>query len=248
MDANPITLEPISPGSVVEVAYQRIRTLIEDGELGPSTRLRQGDLALALAISRTSVREALHRLTADKFSVEFRANRGFFVASFRLDAVLEQLEMRRILEPGFVRLAAERATADDLRDLEEIVASQFVASTSRLAHDMSREARIRLARATRNDQFVRVLESLWSLDIGRQLLARRSATAGWQDEDANEHKAILAAVAARKPATAGELMDRHIALTQEHWSNEASTDDAATALGAEPTTGPRARRGNEEDV
>ncbi len=248
MDANPITLEPISPGSVVEVAYQRIRTLIEDGELGPSTRLRQGDLALALAISRTSVREALHRLTADEL-VEFRANRGFFVASFRLDAVLERLEMRRILEPGFVRLAAERATADDLRDLEEIVASQFVASTSRLAHDMSREFHIRLARATRNDQFVRVLESLWSLDIGRQLLARRSATAGWQDEDANEHKAILAAVAARKPATAGELMDRHIALTQEHWSNEASTDDAATALGAEPTTGPGLGAGpNEEDV
>ena len=61
-----MTLEPISPGSVVDVAYRRIRTLIEDGELGPSTRLRQGDLAEALAISRTSVREALHRLTADE--------------------------------------------------------------------------------------------------------------------------------------------------------------------------------------
>ena len=107
MDANPVTLEPISPGSVVDVAYRRIRTLIEDGELGPSTRLRQGDLADALAISRTSVREALHRLTADEL-VEFKANRGFFVASFRLDAVLERLELRRILEPGFVRLATER--------------------------------------------------------------------------------------------------------------------------------------------
>ena len=74
-------------------------------------------------------------------------------------------------------------------------------------------------------QFVRVLEGLWSLDIGRQLLARRSAKPGWQEEDANEHKEILAAVAAREPDRAGELMDRHIALTQEHWSKEASTDD-----------------------
>ena len=106
-----MTLEPISPGSVVDVAYRRIRTLIEDGELGPSTRLRQGDLAEALAISRTSVREALHRLTADEL-VEFKANRGFFVASFRLDAVLERLELRRILEPGFVRLATERALSE----------------------------------------------------------------------------------------------------------------------------------------
>jgi DNA-binding GntR family transcriptional regulator len=173
MDANPVALEPISPGSVVDVAYRRIRTLIEDGELGPSTRLRQGDLADALAISRTSVREALHRLTADEL-VEFKANRGFFVASFRLDAVLERLELRRILEPGFVRLATERATEDDLRVLEEIVAAQFTASTSRVAHDTSREFHIQLARTTRNEQFVRVLEGLWSLDIGRQLLARTS--------------------------------------------------------------------------
>jgi len=223
MDANPVTLEPISPGSVVDVAYRRIRTLIEDGELGPSTRLRQGDLADALAISRTSVREALHRLTADEL-VEFKANRGFFVASFRLDAVLERLELRRILEPGFVRLATERATEDDLRVLEEIVAAQFTASTSRVAHDTSREFHIQLARTTRNEQFVRVLEGLWSLDIGRQLLARRGTNPGWQEEDANEHKEILAAVVAHDGARAEELMDRHIALTQEHWSKEASTD------------------------
>jgi len=231
MDANPVMLEPISPGSVVDVAYRRIRTLIEDGELGPSTRLRQGDLADALAISRTSVREALHRLTADEL-VEFKANRGFFVASFRLNAVLERLELRRILEPGFVRLATERATEDDLRVLEEIVAAQFTASTSRVAHDTSREFHIQLARTTRNEQFVRVLEGLWSLDIGRQLLARRSTNPGWQEEDANEHKEILSAVLAREADRAGELMDRHIALTQEHWSKEANADGLFDGEGA----------------
>ena len=231
MDANPVMLEPIRPGSVVDVAYRRIRTLIEDGELGPSTRLRQGDLADALAISRTSVREALHRLTADEL-VEFKANRGFFVASFRLDAVLERLELRRILEPGFVRLATERATEDDLRVLEEIVAAQFTASTSRVAHDTSREFHIQLARTTRNEQFVRVLEGLWSLDIGRQLLARRSTNPGWQEEDANEHEEILSAVLARQADRAGQLMDRHIALTQEHWSKEANADGLFDGEGA----------------
>ncbi len=229
MDGNPVMLEPINPGSVVDVAYLRIRTLIEDGEIGPSTRLRQGDLADALAISRTSVREALHRLTADEL-VEFKANRGFFVASFRLDAVLERLELRRILEPGFARLATERATAEDLQLLEAIVASQYVASTSRVAHDTSREFHIQLARTTRNEQFVRVLEGLWSLDIGRQLLARRSAAPGWQEEDANEHKAILSAVVAHEPEQAAELMDRHIALTQQHWSKEASAEDDGAGL------------------
>jgi len=232
MDANPVTLEPIRPGSVVDVAYRRIRTLIEDGELGPSARLRQGDLADALAISRTSVREALHRLTADEL-VEFKANRGFFVASFRLDAVLERLELRRVLEPGFARIATERATEEDVRVLEGIVASQFEAPTPRLAHDMSREFHIQLARTTRNEQFVRVLEGLWSLDIGRQLLARRSVDPGWQEDDANEHRAILVAVAAREADRAADLMDRHIALTQQHWSQEANVNHAALLRGDE---------------
>ena len=232
MDANAVMLEPIRPGSVVDVAYRRIRTLIEDGELGPSARLRQGDLADALAISRTSVREALHRLTADEL-VEFKANRGFFVASFRLDAVLERLELRRILEPGFARIATERATEEDVRVLEGIVASQFEAPTSRLAHDMSREFHIQLARTTRNEQFVRVLEGLWSLDIGRQLLARRSVDPGWQKDDANEHRAILVAVAAREADRAADLMDRHIALTQQHWSKEANAEDAGLLHGEE---------------
>ena len=238
MDANPVTLEPISPGSVVDVAYRRIRTLIEDGELGPSARLRQGDLADALAISRTSVREALHRLTADEL-VEFKANRGFFVASFRLDAVLERLELRRILEPGFARIATERATDEDVRVLEGIVASQFEAPTSRLAHDMSREFHIQLARTTRNEQFVRVLEGLWSLDIGRQLLARRSVDPGWQEGDAivlarsRSALTILAAVAAHEADRAADLMDKHIALTQQHWSKEANAEDAGLLDGGE---------------
>ena len=232
MDANAVMLEPIRPGSVVDVAYRRIRTLIEDGELGPSARLRQGDLADALAISRTSVREALHRLTADEL-VEFKANRGFFVASFRPDAVLERIELRRILEPAIARIATEQATEEDVLVLQRIVASQFEAPTSRLAHDMSREFHIQLARTTRNEQFVRVLEGLWSLDIGRQLLARRSVDPGWQEDDANEHRAILIAVAAREADRAADLMDRHIALTQQHWSQEANVNHAALLRGDE---------------
>ena len=156
MDTTRISIEPINAGSVVDIAYGRIRTLIEDGELGPSARLRQGDLADALAISRTSVREALHRLTAEEL-VEFKANRGFFVASFKLDAVLDRLELRQLMEPGIARLAAERRSEEHLRELEHIVDSQFEAPTARLAHDLSRTFHLRLAASTGNEQFGKVL-------------------------------------------------------------------------------------------
>ncbi len=226
MDTSRVILEPINAGSVVDIAYERIRALIEEGGLGPSARLRQGDLAVALAVSRTSIREALHRLTAEEL-VEFKANRGFFVASFRLDAVVERLELRQLLEPGIARLAAERRTDEDIEELERIVQGQRDAPTARLAHDLSRGFHIRLARTTRNDQFARVLESLWSPDIGRQLLVRRSATPGWQEADAAEHGAILGAVAAGDPDEAAVLMERHVAATHEHWVREIAAEREA---------------------
>jgi DNA-binding GntR family transcriptional regulator len=226
MSSTRVSLEPINAGSVVDIAYERIRALIEEGELGPNARLRQGDLAVALAVSRTSIREALHRLTAEEL-VEFKANRGFFVASFRLDAVVERLELRCVLEPGIARLAAERRTDEDVADLERIVQGQRNAPTARLAHDLSRGFHIRLARSAQNEQFARVLEALWSPDIGRQLLARRSATPGWQEADAAEHAGIVEAVAARDPGEAAARMRRHVAATHEHWAREVATEREA---------------------
>jgi DNA-binding GntR family transcriptional regulator len=232
MDATRI--ERISAGSVVDIAYGRIRTLIEEGEVGPSARLRQGDLADALGISRTSVREALHRLTAEEL-VEFKVNRGFFVASFKLDAVLERLELRQIMEPGIARLAAERRTDEHLRELQEIVDGQFSAPSARVAHDLSRTFHMRLAATAGNEQFGKVLESLWSLDIGRRLLARRSATPGWQAHDASEHRGILRAVSDREGDLAAELMQQHLAATYHHWAEQARAEqDAVDTFANDP--------------
>ena len=44
------------------------------------------------------------------------------------------------------------------------------------------------------------LDALWSPDIARQLLTRRSATPGWREADAAEHRGILEAVAAEREA------------------------------------------------
>jgi DNA-binding GntR family transcriptional regulator len=219
-------LEPINPGSVVDTAYRRIRALIENGDVLPGARLRQGDLADGLAISRTSVREALHRLTSENL-VEFSANRGFFVASFRLDSVLERLELRLLLEPGIARLAAERRSDEDVSDLSEIIDAQLAATSSRVAHDMSRAFHIRLAGATRNEQFVRVIESLWAPDIGRELLARRSTTPGWKEEDAAEHRAILEALAEGERETAAARMAEHLAATIAYWARQTPDSDGA---------------------
>jgi DNA-binding GntR family transcriptional regulator len=220
-------LQPIRTGSVTEIAYERIRSLIVDGRLPAEARLHQGQLADSLGISRTSVREALHRLTSESL-VEFQPQRGFFVAApLHLDAVVDRLEVRLVLEPGIARLAAARRTDEDVEALRRAVRGESKARSARAAHDLSREFHLTVARASRNAAFARMLDSLWTVDIGRQLLARRGTSPDWQPEDVAEHEAIAEAIADGDGDRAAELMRQHVEEAYAHWSGEAAAETHA---------------------
>jgi DNA-binding GntR family transcriptional regulator len=220
-------LQRIRSGSVTEIAYERIRSLIVDGRLGPGARLHQGQLADSLGISRTSVREALHRLTSESL-VEFHSQRGFFVSPpLHLDAVVNRLEVRLLLEASIARLAAQRRTEQDLEALRRAVRGESKARSARAAHDLSREFHLTVARASRNPELVRTLESLWTVDVGRQLLARRGTSPDWQPEDVAEHEAIAEAIAEGDGDRAAELMHQHVEEAYAHWSGEAATESHA---------------------
>jgi DNA-binding GntR family transcriptional regulator len=210
----------IRADSVVDLAYERIRSLVVEGEILPGARLGQVELAEQLGISRTPVREALRRLTGEGL-VEFLPNRGFRAAGLGLDEVLRRLEVRLLLEPGIARLAAERRTDEQLAGLREAIEREASAATRIAAHDASREFHLRLAQATGNPELVSVFASLWIVEIGRRLLAARVASrSAWQSADASEHRALLAAVQDRDGDRAADLMARHIREALQHWQEE----------------------------
>lgn len=204
---------------MVDLAYERIRDLILSGEIPPCARLGQVELAERFGISRTPVREALRRLAGEGL-VDPLANRGFRVANLGLDAVMRRLEVRAILEPAIARLAAERRDEHDLEQLGGAITREERAKDGITAHDASRDFHVALARATGNEELVRVLESLWLVEVGRRLLWRRSAASDWQHEDAEEHREIAAAVAEGRAEAAGRLMAEHVRDAMRHWEPE----------------------------
>jgi len=213
----PLRVRALRVRSVVGLAYDEIRTMIVEGGLEPGARLGQGELAERLGISRGSVREALRRLAGDGL-VEFEVNRGFFVADLGLDAVLERLEARLLFEPAVARLAAARRTEADLEAMRTAIAAEESAQTADEVHDASRAFHRAIAAAGRNDAFLRIFDSLWIPDVGRRLLARRRASAGWQHDDVAEHRELLAAVERGEGRRAEELMGEHVASAVRHWS------------------------------
>jgi DNA-binding GntR family transcriptional regulator len=102
-----------------EEAYTRLRRAIVLGNMRPNERLVESELATALKVSRTPVREGLQRLAAEGLIRSVR--RGWVVRELSLDEVREIYEVREALEGFAARLAAQRATLAHLRKLEQII-------------------------------------------------------------------------------------------------------------------------------
>lgn len=112
-----MNLSPIrTHGKFADAAYDAIRTSIRMGHIPPGTRLHESDLALELGTSKTPVREALGRLVADGLASN-NARSGVYVTRLSSDEIVDLYEAREILEPPLARLAAERASDEDVRAL-----------------------------------------------------------------------------------------------------------------------------------
>ncbi len=109
--------------SMATRAYQDIKRWIIDGTIPPGYPLLETELATQLGISRTPVREALLRLKHDKLAVSL-GRKGIFASSLSATDMEEIYEMLEGLESMAVKLAAQRATEEDIRHLEEAVAAQ----------------------------------------------------------------------------------------------------------------------------
>jgi DNA-binding GntR family transcriptional regulator len=92
--------------------YEELRTAIVQGSIRPNERLIETDLAERLEVSRTPVRESLLRLAGDGLILSHR--RGWVVREHSPDEIRQVFEVRAALEGFAARLAAERATDEEL--------------------------------------------------------------------------------------------------------------------------------------
>ncbi len=90
--------------------YRRLRRSIVEGDLRPNDRLVESDLARALKVSRTPIRECLQRLAADGL-VEHRG-RSWFIHEHTPEEISEIYEVRACLEGYAAFLASGRASPE----------------------------------------------------------------------------------------------------------------------------------------
>jgi DNA-binding GntR family transcriptional regulator len=195
-------------GGTVEVAYWTIRDAIRTGVLRPGDRLIEVDLAAALEMSRTPIREALRRLESDRL-VDNAPRRGLVVPTATLDDLIEIFEIREVLEGLAARRAAQRMGEAELEALRETVermeramAVDDLGSLAAASHQFHRLLRTG-AKHSRLPSMISLLgDTTRSLDA-HQLAPERVAGA------VAEHRAIFEAIAARQPDTAERVTRQH---------------------------------------
>jgi GntR family transcriptional regulator, transcriptional repressor for pyruvate dehydrogenase complex len=223
-------LEPLKLRSGGEHVADRLVTAIALGEFVPGQRLpSERELAATLGVSRTTVREAIQRLSALGY-VEVRRGRtgGAYVLQGMGPEANEMirrtllpgwsnlervLDFRQLVEPLIARTAAERIAAEDVGPIRAALEGYLAAGgdreASRAADEAVHEA---IAAATGNPY----LASL-SAQIRRQISLGFGAepySAEIRARSVKDHTALAEAVIGQRPGMAARVAERHFRLTE----------------------------------
>ena len=114
----PIQLD--SCKSLRKLVVERLREAIQSSVLKPGQRLMEIQLAEALGVSRTPVREAMRELEMEGFVIMI-PRRGTYVSDLSLKDITQVFEIRTVMEELAASLAAVRITEEELAELERIL-------------------------------------------------------------------------------------------------------------------------------
>jgi GntR family transcriptional repressor for pyruvate dehydrogenase complex len=217
----------LKPTKTYAEIVDQISSHIESGELKPGDRLpSERTLSDTLNIGRQSLREALSVLEAMGL-IEVKHGIGTFV---RLDALaclpmarkedlnadnpFDFLEARRVVETEMASLAAKRATAAEIEEMEKTLAELLADTTGgKREYELDRRFHLAVARGAHNDILYRTMLGIteqMSTHLWRVMKERSIEGSGWGETFAKEHEAILWAVKSGDHKGAAHAMQAHL--------------------------------------
>ena len=185
---------------------------IVEGELGNGKRLDETELSGFYGVSRTPVREALQRL-AESGLAEHLPRRGTFVRSPSLSQLVEMFEVMAELECMAIRLAARRATSNDIDALEkdnETCRAAVAANDTKKYYEVNARLHDRIYQMSGNSFLANEARRLH--DRLRPFRRLQLRVRGRMEESMAEHDIILAALRDGDADRAMETMKKHITI------------------------------------
>lgn len=190
-----------------ENAHGRILAAILDGRISPGESLREERLAAELEVSRTPVREALHKLAEEGF-VAYEPHRGARLLHPTPEMAREVFQIREGLEAIAAREAAARLADADLRRLRALFKELRPRVRAGDVSDVGDAIHEAMFGACGNPRLVQMMGVLrgqirWLQNVAVTIPARPPRAF-------REHARILAALSARDAQAAEDAARVHI--------------------------------------
>ncbi|TAM45474.1 MAG: GntR family transcriptional regulator [Burkholderiaceae bacterium] len=201
----------LAPRALYEEVAELLRQRIFSRELQPGSWIDELKLAEQYGISRTPLREALKVLAAEGL-VTMKVRRGAYVTEVSERDLADVYHLLGVLEADAAGVVASEATDAQLRELQalhqELEAAavpgsedhqQFFAVNERFHMQL-----LAVANNRWRDQMVTDLRKVMKLNRHNSLFK-----SGRMEESLREHRAIMAALAARDSTAAVQRMREH---------------------------------------
>jgi DNA-binding GntR family transcriptional regulator len=188
-----------------------LRDAILRGEFLPGERLVEAQLMARFGASRFNVRAALQDLAADGL-VEMQRNRGAQVRKVSLDEAVEITEVRMVVEGLIAARAAERITADQASELDEIallMRRAVEAAEHRRYSDLNQRLHALIRRVAGHHTADRIVETMRGQLVRHQFVL--SLLPGRPQQSLPQHERIIATIRDGDPKAAEAAMREHIA-------------------------------------
>ena len=208
----PVTLATARPGSMKDAIVAQLRQEIASGAIPLGEKLSEARLAQRFGISRMPVREALKELEAAGF-VTIEHRRGPFVRRVSRGEILALYAVREAVECMAARLCADRAPRDLAARLDEVMLtmSDAVACGDADSYTATDERLHELIVAGAGNaplaDYYRLLVQQLHRGLLSSIVTRR---AGRMQRSLDEHRTLVAAIAARDAAVAEAAMRVHV--------------------------------------
>lgn len=204
-------IAPLAPATTASVLARRLREAIDAGHWKPGELLRQEQIAAEYGVSRIPVREALAQLQSEGL-LDVAHYRGARVSRPQAQEIDELFDLRLMVEGDLLTRAFSRHDQRSLRELARLQ-DRLEDADDRLgwiSGDIAfHEALYGPAERPRSRVLFRQLRA--PIDrFAAQALGPGARKQGW----ANEHRQLIAAVAAGDAMAARSILEQHLQATR----------------------------------
>ncbi|MBI5579814.1 MAG: GntR family transcriptional regulator [Deltaproteobacteria bacterium] len=210
--------------SLGQMVYENLRQTIVRGSIAPGTRLVESQIAEAQGISRTPVREAIHKLERERF-IERLPHGGFSVLELSREEIVETFGIRSVLEGYAARLAAINHQPGQLKRLKEKIDEfQRLLDTKHLEGlpQVNTEFHDLLYALSNSPRLIRMIDALRDhIYRYRQIILKEAGRARTSNED---HRLILESIRTRDAEGVEQLVREHILRGQQMALNAFESD------------------------